>query len=233
MELGRLGLLIKRLRYQNHLTQAELAEKADLSVNYIGDIENGRKSVSLSIFSQVSEALQIRADRLLKLYFEESEETMTVELNTIKKAYQNWKSLNEIISNEMDSRKVNLPEAISENIACYAMGYTRNMDSTGDARDKFGNLIEVKATANFNSDLSSFSPETNFDKLIFVRLNLDEDKAYIYDLGLNGKQFGELKVNHSETVSDQQKQGRRPRLSLIKYIEEKGIQATKILSLNG
>ena len=30
---------------------------------------------------------------------------MTVELNTIKKAYQNWKSLNEIISNEMDSRK--------------------------------------------------------------------------------------------------------------------------------
>lgn len=110
MELGRLGLLIKRLRYQNHLTQAELAEKADLSVNYIGDIENGRKSVSLSIFSQVSEALQIRADRLLKLYFEESEETMTVELNTIKKAYQNWKSLNEIISNEMDSRKVNLPK---------------------------------------------------------------------------------------------------------------------------
>ena len=105
MELGRLGLLIKRLRYQNHLTQAELAEKADLSVNYIGDIENGRKSVSISIFSQVSEALQIRADRLLKLYFEESEETMTVELNTIKKAYQNWKSLNEIISNEMDSRK--------------------------------------------------------------------------------------------------------------------------------
>ncbi|WP_410681300.1 Bsp6I family type II restriction endonuclease [Avibacterium paragallinarum] len=231
MELRKLGLLIKRLRHQNHLTQAELAEKADLSVNYIGDIENGRKSVSLSIFFKISEALQIRADKLLTYYFEENEETMTVELDTIKKAYQNWKDLNEIISNEMDSRKVNLPEAISENIACYALGYTRNMDSTGDAKDKFGNLIEVKATANFNSDLSSFSPETNFDKLIFVRLNLDEDQAYIYDLGLNGKEFGKLSVNSSETVADQQKQGRRPRLSLIKYINEKGIKPVKILGL--
>lgn len=231
MDLRKLGLLIKRLRNRNHLTQATLAEKADVSVNYIGDIENGRKSASLSIFFKVSEALQIRADQLLKFYFEESEEYMAVELNTIKQAYQKWKALNEIISNEMDSRKVNLPEAISENIACYALGYTRNMDSTGDAKDKSGNLIEVKATANFNSDLSSFSPVTHFDKLIFVRLNLYEDKAYIYDLGLNGEEFGSLLVNNHETVADQQRQGRRPRLSLIKYIEEKGITPVKILEL--
>lgn len=231
MELRKLGLLVKKLRHKNHLTQAELAEKSDLSVNYIGDIENGRKSLSLSIFFQISKALEIRADQLLTHYFEENEETMAVKLNIIKQAYQKWKDLNEIISNEMDSRKVNLPEAISENIACYALGYTRNMDSTGDARDMFGNLIEIKATANFYSDLSSFSPETNFDKLIFVRLNLNEDKAYIYDLGLNGKEFGNLSVNHFETVANQQKQGRRPRLSLIKYIEEKGIKPITILSL--
>lgn len=231
MELRKLGSLIRTLRNRKQLTQAMLAEKAETSINYIGDIENGRKQISLSVFFKVSEALEVRADKLLNFYFEESEETMAVEFETIKQAYHSWKKLNEIISNEMDSRKVNLPEAISENIACYALGYTRNMDRTGDARDKFGNLIEVKATANFNTDLSSFSPDTHFDKLIFVRLNLSEDKAYIYDLNLNGKEFGKLKVSNTETVAEQQAQGRRPRLSLIKYIDEKCIQPVKIIKL--
>lgn len=232
MELKKLGLIIKRQRNLNHMSQAQLAEKSDLSVNYIGDIENGRKSISLNVFMKISVALNLRADELLKFYFEDSEERMAVELRTITKAYHSWKSLNEIISDEMDSRKINLPEAISENIACYALEYERNMDSSGDARDKFGNLIEIKATANFNSDLSSFSPNTHFDKLIFVRMNLDEDKAYIYDLGLNGKQFGNLLVNKTETVADQQRQNRRPRLSLIKYIEDNGLTHKKVLDLS-
>lgn len=232
MELKKLGLIIKRQRNRNQMSQAQLAEKSDLSVNYVGDIENGRKSISLKVFMRVSFALNLRADELLKFYFKDSEERMAVEFQTIKKGYQSWKSLNEIISGEMDSRKVNLPEAISENIACYAMGYERNMDSSGDAKDKFGNLIEVKATANFNSDLSSFSPDTHFDKLIFVRLNLDEDKAYIYDLGLNGEEFGKLSVSKTETVADQQRQNRRPRLSLIKYINDNGLTPTTILDLS-
>lgn len=156
---------------------------------------------------------------------------MAVKLAIIKQAYRSWKNLNEIIFNEMNSRKVNLPEAISENIACYALGYERNMDSSGDATDKLGKLIEIKATANFNSDLSSFSPDTHFDKLIFVRLNLQEDKAYIYDLGLNGEQFRELPVNNTEKVADHQAKKRRPRLSLIKYIKEKDIQPIEIVDL--
>lgn len=231
MKLKKLGLLIKRQRNRNQMSQTELAEKSDLSVNYVGDIENGRKSISLNVFMKVSVALNLRADELLKIYFEDSEEHMNVEFQTIKSAYQSWKSLNKIISGEMDSRKVNLPEAISENIACYALKYERNMDRTGDARDISGNLIEIKATANFNSDLSSFSPDTHFDKLIFVRLNVDEDKAYIYDLGLNGNQFSKLSVNKNETVADQQKQNRRPRLSLIKYIDDNNLKPTKILDL--
>ena len=232
MELKRLGKLIRKLRHNNELTQASLAERANLSENYVGDIENGRKSISVQVLFQIAEALHTRADHLLNFYFENREDIMSVEFSSIKKAYHSWKNLNEIISNDMDSRKVNLPEAISENIACYALGYTRNMDITGDAIDSFGNLIEIKATANFNSDLSSFSPKTNFNKLIFVRLNLEEDEAYIYDLGLNGTTFGELKVNANETVLDHQRQGRRPRLSLIKYIESKGIKPVGIVDLS-
>lgn len=118
MELKRLGKLIRKLRHNNELTQASLAERANLSENYVGDIENGRKSISVQVLFQIAEALHTRADHLLNFYFENREDIMSVEFSSIKKAYHSWKNLNEIISNDMDSRKVNLPEAISENIAC-------------------------------------------------------------------------------------------------------------------
>lgn len=152
-------------------------------------------------------------------------------LNTIKQAYQHWKQLNDIIVNHLDSRKINFPEALSENLACIALGMERNTNSLGDATDKQGRLVEIKATSNFYSDLSSFSPDTRFDRLVFVRLNLDSDKAYIYDLGLDGKQFGSLPVNISQTVADHQAQGRRPRLSLIRYIDKHKIQPLQIIDL--
>ncbi|WP_439328520.1 Bsp6I family type II restriction endonuclease [Lonepinella sp. BR2357] len=232
MDFIKLGRFIKKLRDKNHLTQAELAEKADISINYVGDIENARKSISLEKLSVISKALGFRVDHLLNSFYSNKEDNeMTVEFDSIKDAYHKWKSLNEIISEDMDSRKINLPEAISENIACHALGLTRNMDSSGDATDAYGNLIEIKATSNFNSDLSSFSPDTHFDKLLFVRLNLDTDEAYIYDLCLNGREFGKLQVNKTETVYEHQSQGRRPRLSLVRYIEEKGLKPVKIVSL--
>ena len=54
---------------------------------------------------------------------------MDVELSVIKQAYHKWKELNDIISNETSSRKVNLPEAISENIACNSLGFTPHISS--------------------------------------------------------------------------------------------------------
>lgn len=233
MEQKKIGEIIKRQRLGKALTQAELAEESGVSTNYIGDIEKGRKIMGLDVFFRLADALAVRPDYLLSIYFGEKEVfCMQVKFEKIKLVYQLWKELNEIIANDLGSRKVNLPEAISENLVCYALGYTRNMNGVGDATDQFGNLIEIKATANFNSDLSSFSPNTNFDKLIFVRLNIEEDKAYIYDLGLNGFQFGKLYVNKTETVLEQQQKGRRPRLSLIEYIDEHGLQPVKVLDLS-
>ncbi|MFW2177887.1 MULTISPECIES: Bsp6I family type II restriction endonuclease [unclassified Moraxella] len=228
------GKDIRKIRHQLGLTQAQLAEKMGISDNYVGDIENNRKNMSLAMFLLLAKGLDYAPPALLNrlLTVEEEQEIMVVDFEIIKQAYQNWKALNLIIGQDMASRKVNFPEALSENIACTALGLTRNMTGvTGDATDENGNLIEIKASANFNSDLSSFSPNTHFDRLIFVRLNLDTDQAYIYDLGLNGQQFGGLQVNSNQLVSDHQRQGRRPRLSLIKYIDNHQIPPVTIVNL--
>ena len=230
----KLGKIIKKIRNNKMLTQAYLAEKANISVNYIGDIENGRKKISLEYFLSICQALEINPAQIIDILNQDILEvqTMSVQFEIIKRAYHDWKNLNVTISQDMNSRKINFPEPISENIVCYALGMTRNMGSIlGDATDSEGRLVEIKATSNFYSDLSSFSPTTRFDRLIFVRLNLETDEAYIYDLGLNGDQFSQLQVNSLQTVADQQNQGRRPRLSLINYIEANNIQPLQILSL--
>ncbi|HEB9434339.1 TPA: Bsp6I family type II restriction endonuclease [Campylobacter coli] len=146
------------------------------------------------------------------------------DFDLICKIYIQWKELNNNIK-KFSSRGVNFPDCISEPIVCYAFNYNwNNNNETGDATSDSGELIEIKATSNFDSDLSSFSPNTKFDKLIFVRLDQERDLAYIYDLELNFEQFQILEVNKKETVLDQQKQNRRPRLSLIQYIEKEKIE---------
>ncbi|ECL4284516.1 Bsp6I family restriction endonuclease [Campylobacter jejuni] len=146
------------------------------------------------------------------------------DFDLICKIYIQWKELNNNIK-KFSSRGVNFPDCISEPIVCYVLNYNwNNNNETGDATSDSGELIEIKATSNFDSDLSSFSPNTKFDKLIFVRLDQERDLAYIYDLELNFEQFQILKVNKKETVLDQQKQNRRPRLSLIQYIEKEKIE---------
>lgn len=229
-----LGARIRKIRNQKRLTQAQLAEKMGVSINYIGDIENDRKEMRLTMFLKLADGLDCDAPDLLNqlLKNQQEDEVMTVDFEVIKRAYRNWKDLNLIIGQDMASRKVNFPEALSENIACTALNMTRNMNNvSGDATDESGKLVEIKASANFNSDLSSFSPNTHFDRLIFVRLNLETDEAYIYDLGLDGKKFGTLQVNNTQFVSDHQGQGRRPRLSLIKYIETNNIPPITIVNL--
>lgn len=229
------GKDIRKIRQKLGLTQAQLAEKMGVSDNYIGDIENNRTNMSLAKFLLLAESLDYPPVALLNrlLTREQEEEIMVVDFEIIKQAYQNWKALNLIIEQNIDSRKVNFPEALSENIACTALGLTRNMTGvTGDATDKNGNLVEIKASANFYKDLSSFSPSTHFDRLVFVRLNLETDEAYIYDLGLTGGQFGNLQVNKTQLVRDHQAQGRRPRLSLIEYIENHQISPVTIVKLS-
>lgn len=59
---------IKIYRQQNHLTQEMLAEKADLSISYIKQIESGNefKNVSLTAMLKLSKALGIKVRDLFE-----------------------------------------------------------------------------------------------------------------------------------------------------------------------
>lgn len=138
--------------------------------------------------------------------------------------YFKWKDLNGGIK-EVYSRGVNLPEAITEPICCYVNGFNLSLgEGSEDGIDpKTGMQVQIKASSNFNSDLTSFGPKSHFDLLHFVRLNQAEDIMYLYNIPLEN--LYEIKMNRDETFGDQQAQGRRPRFSIIKqYIEAEGIQ---------
>jgi transcriptional regulator with XRE-family HTH domain len=59
------GRRLRELRKEHGLTQEALAEAADLSGNYISDLELGRKVPSLTILVRLAQALEVGAPELL------------------------------------------------------------------------------------------------------------------------------------------------------------------------
>lgn len=136
------------------------------------------------------------------------------------RAYFLWKELNNLIKNS-HTRGVNLHEIISESLLCWTLDFKLNRGSFGDARDGEGNIIEIKACSNWDSDLTSFSPSENFNSLYFVRLNAREDVMSFYDLNLDSDSIRNIAVSKNQTFGDQQDQSRRPRFSVIDKVIEK------------
>jgi len=61
-----LGQNIKNLRAYRQYSQAELAEKADISVIYLSNIERGKKYPKPAILSQIAEGLDVEIYELFK-----------------------------------------------------------------------------------------------------------------------------------------------------------------------
>lgn len=61
-----LGQRIREQRRKKGWTMDKLAEKADLSVNYVGDLERGVKTPSMDAFIRIVEALDVPADVLIR-----------------------------------------------------------------------------------------------------------------------------------------------------------------------
>lgn len=137
--------------------------------------------------------------------------------NEACRLYFLWKDLNSSLRS-VTTRGINFPEAISEQLGCYAMGYLWNKGSYGDAQTPDGLVVEMKATSNYDGDLTSFSPTTIFDKLVFLRLDYVNNILHVYDLEMNSNDLMRVPVNLNQTVADQQAQGRRPRFSVIQRI---------------
>lgn len=136
-------------------------------------------------------------------------------------AYFLWKELNTIIKTS-HTRGVNIHEAITESILCHVSGFKLNRGSGSDAFDEKNNLkVEIKATSNYDSDTTSFSPSEKFDLLYFVRLDQRNDIMYFYNLNISSEDLKQISVSKTQTLEDQQKERRRPRFSVIKKLIEK------------
>ncbi len=62
----KLGLKIKTLREQKHLTQEKLAEKAGISLDYLGKIEVNINKPGLGALLKLAQALDISMEELFK-----------------------------------------------------------------------------------------------------------------------------------------------------------------------
>ena len=72
------GRRLRELRKAHGLTQEALAEAADLSGNYISDLELGLKVPSLTILVRLSQALQVATPDLLADFTREAVKRMKV-----------------------------------------------------------------------------------------------------------------------------------------------------------
>ena len=57
---------LRRKRRDQHMTQEELAERAGLSARYVGAIERGDVSASVTVLGQIAEALGVEPGDLLR-----------------------------------------------------------------------------------------------------------------------------------------------------------------------
>jgi len=72
------GRRLRELRKARSLTQEALAESADLSGNYISDLELGLKVPSLTILVRLSQALDVATPELLSDFTREAVKRMKV-----------------------------------------------------------------------------------------------------------------------------------------------------------
>jgi transcriptional regulator with XRE-family HTH domain len=72
------GRRLRELRNERGLTQEALAESADLSGNYISDLELGLKVPSLTILVRLSQALGVATPDLLRDFTREAVRKMKV-----------------------------------------------------------------------------------------------------------------------------------------------------------
>lgn len=60
------GKRIREIRVKKNMSQSDLADKANISLSQVSDIETGKSSMRLTTFIGIVEALQVSADVLLR-----------------------------------------------------------------------------------------------------------------------------------------------------------------------
>ena len=79
IDLAGLGARVKQARMDRNMSQADLAEAANLCVPYVSDIERGKKCFSVDKLVRLAQVLQVSTDWLLRLDIPQTEYTYNAE----------------------------------------------------------------------------------------------------------------------------------------------------------
>jgi hypothetical protein len=154
----------------------------------------------------------------------------------LREIYTTWRNLCVQLEN-IGARKINLPEGLSESAFCLAKGLIKLNGSIPGANASFDcydpngglgrNRIVVKACSVI-PDLTSFGPNTKWDRIFFVdfyRYGFWDGTFDIYEL--NSENIYNFPVNSSQSLRDQQHEGRRPRFSIYSNLINNGLYISK------
>ena len=163
--------------------------------------------------------------------------------SSLKTIYESWRTLCGTLA-ALNARAVNLPEGLSEIAFSIAKGVWRCTNSIPGANSSFdcydpnggrgNNRIQVKACSVL-PDLTSFGPNSQWDRIYFVDFYREGNWDGTFDIyEIDTNDIKNYPVNATQTLSDQQAQGRRPRFSIYsglilhnRYISKETYQITE------
>ncbi|MFA6308646.1 MAG: Bsp6I family type II restriction endonuclease [Clostridia bacterium] len=163
--------------------------------------------------------------------------------NGLKTIYESWRILCGTLA-AMNARAVNLPEGLSEIAFSLAKNVWRCTDCIPGANSSFdcydpkggrrNNRIQVKACSVL-PDLTSFGPNSQWDRIYFLDFYREGKWDGTFDCyEVRTDDINNFKVNATQTLLDQKKQGRRPRFSIYtglimerKYISKETFMITE------
>jgi len=140
---------------------------------------------------------------------------------TFKRLFDIWVKLNNGLGKY--GRKVNIPEVLSEGMFCVfssSARYQRKLKGKGSASFdtinlKTGEREQIKASS-IKSDLTSFGPKSEWDKLYFMNFYNNGAPDGTFDVyEISTRLIYENKVNKGQTMKGQQDEKRRPRFSIM------------------
>ncbi|MCZ2337438.1 MAG: Bsp6I family type II restriction endonuclease [Chitinophagales bacterium] len=148
-----------------------------------------------------------------------------------KKIFDQWKNL-KVGLKGYKAREPNFPEGLSEVAFCLWSGSSRFISAKGLSNTSFDtfnpatNRAEQIKACSVKNDLTTFGPKSKWDDLYFLDFyNNGKIDGYFDVYKIPNKIIYGHMVNKTQTLEDQQKQGRRPRFSIKKHlVNEMGIQ---------
>lgn len=137
----------------------------------------------------------------------------------LREIWNAWITLKNIIQT-YKGRSPNLPEVLSEGTWClYSKSVRLIEDTSADTYNLKTHEAEQIKASSIEDDLTSFGPRSKWDKLYFLDFSRLDGSFDVYEIPTKLLQNQILNTKNNETFIDQQRQGRRPRLSLKQFIK--------------